>query len=555
MKNTNKRLTRESRKAKPGAGAKTKAPRFNLSEKTEWLVFFGLAVYLFAALFLVRDYGMNPDSQKNFREGEMNLNYILTGQVDEFILEWQMHGTYIFMAADLSKRLLCDRLHLYDATAARHIILPFMTAFFLVFLFYFVRRHWDALHGLAAVGVLLTFPYFWGHSFNNLKDMPLLIFFSLSIMSFVQWTATRALRYFYGFFILWGCALAIKTYAFYIPVLLIVWMLVRPKGREAKGRLFRRGLILHAIAGLSMTAVIVLVLYAPAFWGVGNKLSFLGTWHEHVRHISWGHSTPYNLNSFVQVFFRTPLLVLIFALIGLIEAVKECRRFPLYSLLLIWLFVPLAIPCFPRTLIYHNGMRLFMVFLVPFCLLSAVGIARFARFLAKRLKANAKMLFAAAVSLTIGTSLWGVVSTHPYQTTFFNALAGGLKGAQKKNIADSWDYWLNSYREAERWISRFGAPDARVVGLYMSGTPPFFNTDLVGDAIDRPDLKLFHFPAVPASGGEIAIPDNTYVIFVPFDYLHMSRLAMEQSGRFEKVYTISRQGGEVCTIYYKRRSS
>lgn len=374
-------------------------------------------------------------------------------------------------------------------------------------------------------------------------------------MSFVEWTVTRALRYFYGFFILWGCAIAIKAYAFYIPVLLIVWMLIRPKDPGARGRLPRRGLILHAIAGLAITLAIVCALYAPAFWGVRDKLSFLRSWHDHAKHITWGHSTPFNLDSFVQVFFRTPLLVLIFALIGLLEAAKECRRFPLYSLLLIWLFVPLAIPCFPRTLIYHNGMRLFMVFLVPFCLLSSAGIVQFGGFLAKRLKANVKTFSAAAVSLTVGTSLWGVVSTHPYQTTFFNALAGGLGGAQKKNIGDSWDYWLNSYREAERWINRFGAPDARVVGLYMSGTPPFFNTDLVGDAIDRPDLKLFHFPAVPASGGEIAIPENTYVIFVPFDYLHMSRLAMEQSGQFQKVYTISRQGGEVCTIYYKPRSS
>jgi hypothetical protein len=555
MKDTDERPARVSEKAKPRSTFKTRSSRFNPFPKTEWLVFLGLGLYLLAALFLVRDYGMNIDSQKNFREGEMNLNYLLTGHVDEFVLEWQMHGTYIFMAADLSKRLFHDALHLYDATAARHIILPFMTASFLVFLFYFVKRRWDALHGLAAVGTLLTFPYFWGHSFNNLKDTPLLIFFSLSIMSFVEWTVTRSIRYLYGFFVLWSCALSVKAYALYIPVMLALWMLVKPKDRESKRGISRRGLVLHTIAGLSITLVMVLALYAPSFWGVDDKLSFLRAWHDHARHITWAHSTPFNLGSFVQVFFRTPLLVLIFALIGLLEAIKGCRRFPLYSLLLIWLLVPLAIPCFPRTLIYHNGMRLFMVFLVPFCLLSSVGIARSIGFLAKRMTANVKMLSTAVVSLTVGVSLWGVISTHPYQTTFFNALAGGLGGAQKKNIADSWDYWLNSYREAERWINRFGAADARVVGLYMSGTPPFFNTDLVGDAIERPDLKLFHFPAVPASGGHIAIPDNSYMIFVPFDYLRMSRLAMEQSGQFQKVYTISRQGGEVCTIYYKPRSS
>jgi hypothetical protein len=534
---------------------RTKASRFSFSVRTEWVLFFGLAAFLLAALRIVDDYGMNIDSQKNFGEGEMNLNYILTGRVDQGVLQWQMHGALIFIAAEAAKRLLHDTLHLYDSTAARHIILPFLTACFLVLLFYFVKRRWSALHGLIAVGLLLTFPYFWGHTFNSLKDVPLLIFFSLSIMSFVEWTVTRAFRYFYGFFILWGCALAIKTYAFLVPVVLLLWMLVRPRDRESKERLPWPGLILHTIAGLSVTLVIVLAFYAPAFWGVEGKWAFLLVWRDHAKEITWGRSTPFNLNSFVQVFFRTPLLVLIFALIGLFETVKDYRKSPLYSLLLVWLLTPLVIPCFPRTLIYHNGMRLFLVFLVPFCLLASVGIGRFAAILAGRLRTDRKVFVWGVASLTIGMSLWGVVATHPYQTTFFNALAGGLKGAQEKHIADSWDYWLNSYREAGRWINQFGAPDANVLALYPSWTPAFFNTALIDDAVGRPDLRPRYLPAIPVRGGRIAIPGNTYVIFVPYDCYRAGRPFLERSGQFQKVHTISRQGGEVCTIYYEPRAS
>jgi hypothetical protein len=481
----------------------------------------------------------------------MNLNYVLTGQVDEFVLEWQMHGAYVFVAAELAKRLLHDTLRLYDATAARHVILPLMTAFFLVLLYYFARRRWSALRGLGAVGLLLTFPYFWGHTFNNLKDVSLLIFFSLAVMSFVEWTVTRKLKFFYGFFVMWGLALAIKAYALLVPVVLGVWVLVRPRDREAGGRMPRPPSILHAIAGLCITAALVLSLYAPAIWGVADRGSIFQAWHEHAKHITYGYPSPFNLNSFVQVLFRTPLLVLVFALIGVIAAARDYRKEPLNALLLVWLLVPLVVPCFPRVLIYHNGMRLFMVFLVPFCMLSSIGVGRAAGFLARRLKANGTTLRWGLLAATVGASLWGVVSTHPYETTFFNALAGGLKGAQEKKIADSWDYWLNSYREAEHWIDGNGAPNAGVVALYMSATPPFFNTDLVRDAIDRPDLKTFRLPAIPARGGHIEIPGNTYVILVPYDYLGMSRFAMEQSGLFEKVHTISRQGGEICTIYYK----
>ncbi len=518
---------------------------------TERIVFAGLVIFLFAALFLVDDYGMNTDSQKNFREGEMNLDYILTGRVDRDLLQWQMHGALVFVAAEASKRLFHDSLGLYDATAARHIVLPFMTAVFLICLFYFVRRHWGALHGLMTVGLLLTFPYYWGQTFNNPKDVPLLIFFSLSVMCFVEWTGTRALKYFYGFFVFLGCAIAVKTYAFFVLLLLLCWMLIRPGPRGRGERFPRPGPILHTIAALSATIVIVLAFYAPAFWGVAGKMSFLDTWHKHVKEITYGRSGSFSLNSFVQVFFRTPLLVLIFALAGLFTAVRKCRAAPLHSLLILWLTLPLVIPCFPRTLIYHNGMRLFMVFLVPLCVLSSIGIGEAAGYLAGRLKKSAGTLARAIAAVTIGASLWGVVTTHPYQTTFFNILAGGLKGAQEKRIADSWDYWLNSYREAERWINRFGAPRANVVALYSSGTPPNFHTELMRDAIDRADLRMIRFPAVPAREGKIAIPGNTYVILVPFDYLRPSRLALERSGEFRKAHTISRQGGEICTIYYK----
>jgi hypothetical protein len=517
----------------------------------ERVVFAALVVFLFVALVIVDDYGMNTDSQKNFQEGAMNLDYLLTGHADPDLLQWQMHGAPVFMFAEAAKRILHDRLGLSDATAARHVIIPVMTAVFLAILFYFVRRHWSALHGLTVVGLLLTFPYFWGQTFNNLKDVPLLIFFSLSVMSFVEWISTRALKYLYGFFILWGCAIAVKTYAFFVPPLLGMWILIRPETWRGKTGFPARRSLVHAGVGLCVTAVIVAALYAPAFWGVGDKLSFLGIWRQHVRDITYAGHSSFNLNPFVQVLFRTPLLVLICAVAGLFAAARRYRASPLHSLLIVWLALPLVIPCLPRTLVYHNGMRLFMVFLVPYCILASVGIGELAGVLAKKLKKGGETIAAAIASVTIGASLWGVVSTHPYETTFFNALAGGLKGAQEKRIADSWDYWMNSYREAERWLDRFAAPNANVIAMYRSGTAPRFHTDLMRDAIARTDLKVVRFPAVPARAGRIAIPGNTYVIMIPFDYLRPSRTFLERSGEFRKVYEITRQGGEVCSIFYK----
>jgi hypothetical protein len=523
---------------------------------TEWIIFLILFSFLFVSIFLVKDYGMNIDSQKNFLEGEMNLNYLFTGQVDQIILKWQTHGSPIFMVADAAKRLLSDRLNLYDPVPARHIILPFLTSFFMVFLFLFVKRHFSSLHGVIAVGLLLTFPAFWGDTFNNLKDVPLLIFFSSAIMSFVDWTFSGRKEYFYGFFILWGFSLAIKTYAIFVPVLLFLWMMLKPGNSDSSKKFSSPGkMIMHILAGFLISITIALVFYAPAFWAVEEKLSFLAFWHDRIREITWGINSPFNLIPFSQVFFRTPTVVLIFSVVGIVSALKNNQKSVHYPLFLIWFFIPILIPCLPHTVIYHNGLRLFFVFLVPFSLLATIGLVHVSSYIARMIRANEKALVSGLAFFTIGINLWGIVTTHPYQTTFFNALAGGLKGAQEKNIADACDYWLNSYKEAGRWINNYGALDAKVFAVYYSGSPPMFNTGLIKDAIHRADMRLFRLPTIPIQEDKITIPENTYVIIVPYGYLHSGRRLLTRSGEFHEVYRISRQGGEICTIYYKPRNS
>ena len=517
-----------------------------------WILAGGVLLFLIVSCFVVRDYGMNIDSQKNYREGAMNLDFLLGGHVDQNVLRYQMHGAIIFMAAEAVKRFLSDVLHLYDPVAARHILLPFLTAAFLIFLFCFVKRHWTAWHGIAAVFVLLTFPSFWGHTFNNMKDVPLLIFFSLSILSFADWFLSGRIQYLYRFFIFLGVAFSVKTYAIFVLAIIGTWFLLVYKNRNVSSPIAgRRGIIPHALAGFMIMAAIGLAFYAPAFWGVTEKLSFLSYWQESIRRITWGRDNPFSLYPFIQVLFRTPLMILLCAVTGIFLAFRRRRQSALYSLLLLWLFIPLLIPCFPHTIVYHNGLRHFLVFLVPYSILAVQGMARCAEFLAEKLRCAAQPIVAGIVCLAVGLNLWGVVAMHPYQTTFFNALIGGLKGAQDKGLVDAWDYWLNSYEEAGKWINAHGTADAKVVGVYYSGTSSAFNTDLVREAIDRKDMQAVQLPSIPIRQNRIMVPENTYLILVPFDYLQGERRFLEESGEFQTVFAITRQGGEICTIFYK----
>ena len=548
----------------PALGEKQRLPAvFRLARKLSGMLFprsperlllLLLGSFVVASLFLVKDYGMNIDSQKNFREGEMHLNFLLHGRVDEVVLSHQMHGAFIFMLADAAKRLLSDRLPAYDAVSARHVILPVLAACFLATLFLFVRRHWSSRHGLVAVGILLTFPAFWGNTFNNLKDIPLLIFFSLTIMSFVEWHITGELLYLYESFVLLGLALSIKLYAFLAVAVLLLWFVVRPsRSRGPAPSAVQENATPHVVAGILIAFAVVLTLYAPAFWGSDNKLSCLAAWRAQLGQLTYGKHKAFNVMSVVQVLNRTPVPLLVFSVLGIFAALKNVRRSPLNSLLLIWGALPVLIHCLPNSELY-DGMRHFLVFLVPFSLLATVGLWWAAALLARVFNTHEGAIVNGLASLVIGVNLWGIVATHPYETTYFNALAGGLKGAQTKNIPFAWDYWLNSYKQAGRWLSGHGAPDASVLAVYYSFTQPEFNTELIRESVQRPDLKVTRLPEIPMEQARIAVPENTYLILVPFDYLRPRRQVLERSGEFQEVFRIERQGGEICTIYYKPKT-
>jgi hypothetical protein len=65
------------------------------------------------------------------------------------------------------------------------------------------------------------------------------------------------------------------------------------------------------------------------------------------------------------------------------------------------------------------------------------------------------IVFAGALT----TQASSIVRLHPYQMTYFNCLAGGVRGAAGQYETD---YWLTSYKEAIEWIEMQPAsPDGR----------------------------------------------------------------------------------------------
>src|SRR5262249_40174413 len=94
-----------------------------------------------------------------------------------------------------------------------------------------------------------------------------------------------------------------------------------------------------------------------------------------------------------------------------------------------------------------DGIRHFLFVLPPVAVLAGVGAAYLrARVRSFGVPAAVTLLMLAAIAWPIPD----LVALHPYQTTYFNGLVGGVAGASGRYDTE---YWASSYKEAAAWIN------------------------------------------------------------------------------------------------------
>jgi hypothetical protein len=156
--------------------------------------------------------------------------------------------------------------------------------------------------------------------------------------------------------------------------------------------------------------------------------------------------------------FMTPPVVLAAAAIYAWRG----RRFPtrdklVWALLLIWTALPLVRVSMPGAGFYDAN-RHFIEYVPGLCAMAGAGADWAIDALGKWRPARARVV-TAATFVGLGIALvWPVAETHPFETTYFNALVGGLGGAERMGVLSAapplerasgaeGDYWYNSLRD------------------------------------------------------------------------------------------------------------
>jgi hypothetical protein len=141
------------------------------------------------------------------------------------------------------------------------------------------------------------------------------------------------------------------------------------------------------------------------------------------------------------------------------------------TLFLLWFIIPLAAIILSDSVVY-DGFRQILFLVPPLFLMTGYALDWiFAR--VRNLALRILILV-----LIIAPGVYSIISLHPYQYVYFNALVGDVHGASEKYELD---YWATSYREAALFLNENAPADARVA---------VFGPVEIVNPYTRPDLKL-----------------------------------------------------------------
>jgi hypothetical protein len=544
---------------------KTSAGQFEIKDllSRHGFLIFSLCLALFS-FTLLPDYGIVGDTPKNVAEGRVNLDFLLEGKkpVDRSLLDltYQIHGAFFFMCAEIAKRLVSDTLGWVDPISARHVLLPVCVFFFMNAFFSFLKKNANSWIAWIAATVLWTYPRFWGLIFNDIKDLPLLLFFSLFIFFVYGWITSHGTktRLLYGASVMLGLGLANKITILLAPLIVLIWwvtlkisegclirsvrsILIDPLSREQKKMFFHM-----ALCG-GITVLLAAFFFMPAFYAVAKKMGFLESKHGIVMvNLFSVFSKSWNLYPWVQILSVTPCLVLIAALAGFFRTLFRPASRSLDLLMLVWFLLITLIFCTPLLVVYH-GIRLFLPFLVPFCYFVARGTFWIGEIAGKFFHVKKEWLIGVFAGLMLGSQIFGLIQTHPYQCVYYNAFVGGLKGAQEKNMRDANDFWNSSSRELSRWINQNLPPKSMVFFPTVNAFQMFRYYGA------RPDIHYDFVSSTP-------LPRHAFLVYLPSTHPGKDSFGVYQeeiqreADRMTKIHEVRRQGGLIFSIYADPRT-
>jgi Dolichyl-phosphate-mannose-protein mannosyltransferase len=449
--------------------------------RADWVAVGVLCAVALVAAATFRDYGLGWDDYTHSQHGELLLKLYGSGFADARALSFvnlYKYGGGFDMAAALAAKVLP-----FDLFETRRLVNAAVGIVGLFATWRLGRRLGGPVAGLAALVLLATCPLYYGHMFINAKDAPFASAMAVLLLGMVRAfdeypgpsartmvLAGVGLGLAFGSRILAGVAAPCGIVALALMVAADAYTL------GAKPAAQRLGQFIAAMWPALLIGYLLMGLLWP--WSVTSPLNpiyaaeYFDTFFEKPwKELYEGRliAVPDMPPSYLPHLFllKLPEIMLAFGSIGTIGAfisaalprMPASRRGSLIVVVLAAILpVALAVATHPAL---YNGLRHF-VFVVPaFAALGGFGVGLLAERAAFYGKAALAAL-AAAVIAGVSLPVAGMAKLHPYEYTYFNLSAGGVRAAHDRYMLD---YWGLAFKQAAIALrARLEADHARAPG-------------------------------------------------------------------------------------------
>ncbi len=338
---------------------------------------------------------------------------------------------------------------LRESTAMR---LPTLvtSALLLWLLYVFGTQAWDRRVGIAAALLFATMPRAFYHSHLAAFDLPVTFWNLLVVWLF--WRAVQAPRANrWGPAILcgvaWGVALGVKLNAFFTPVVLIAWWIVRQGPKHA----WRVPKALWAMTGLGPLLLVALwprLWWAPIErlgWYVGRHWNHEPYWAYYFGDLLEFPPFPV-LFPFVMSLVTIPVTTLLLAGAGAATSIPDGPsrgRHGASSLVALAALIPFLIIAAPGVPVF-GGTKHWLPAMPFVALIAAVGLARVADAIPR---APAWAIIAAFVVPPAAAT----AHAHPDSVAYYNEALGGFAGAGRWGMQR--EFWGSTSGAVLDWVN------------------------------------------------------------------------------------------------------
>ena len=392
---------------------------------------------------------------------------------------WEYYPVANTLAAATST-VLARWLGLVDVFDGFHAVNLWLAALLIAVFWRFLDRRLGMVTATAAIGFLFTSPRIISHYLANIKDFPLMVFYTLTLCAFFRAYERGSVRGLLLSGVLGGLALGTKANTLFLPGIPILLIVLAERPEPWRGR---TGRLAGTLLGTGLAGLATMVLVWPYLWA-----DPIGRFAEHLRYIGF-RDNAMRPESFAPVaeaiLFTTPPLFLLLFAVGLVPCAKRAlARDRLAILLLAWVVVVLGRYALPRA-VNFDGVRHFLELFPAMAAIAGWGVAWLVLQARRVLPFSKPLIAGAALAAVLLPGAWAVLVTHPFQLAYWNSLVGGYGGARERALPQASDYWGMSYRLGLRWLNENAEQDA-----YLAVPVVEHAVRLVAPLRLRPDLLL-----------------------------------------------------------------